>query len=108
MIALYISGPMSGLPEYNRPAFDRAQEDLIQAGYVVLNPAQLEEPCPNPQWRHWMRAALELMLLAGGLAVLPDWNTSVGAKVEIDLARRLEMPIHPVEHWLAEAAEGAA
>jgi len=39
---IYIAGPMSGLPEFNYPAFFAAAEQLTAAGYDVLNPARPE------------------------------------------------------------------
>jgi hypothetical protein len=33
---LYIAGPMTGLPDYNYPAFEQARASLEAAGYRVL------------------------------------------------------------------------
>jgi len=37
---IYISGPMTGLPEHNFPAFHAAAERLRKAGWEVNNPAE--------------------------------------------------------------------
>lgn len=38
---VYIAGPMSGIDNYNRPAFFAAARQLGQAGHVPINPATL-------------------------------------------------------------------
>ena len=40
--SIYIAGPMSGYPEFNFPAFFRAQENFEQHGWQVWNPAAKE------------------------------------------------------------------
>ena len=32
-LRIYIAGPMSGLPDFNYPSFDRAEQDLAAAGF---------------------------------------------------------------------------
>lgn len=39
---VYLAGPMSGIPEFNFPAFYRAAYLLKQQGWVVFNPADKE------------------------------------------------------------------
>lgn len=39
MKKVYIAGPMSGIPEFNFPAFYEAEEYLRSLGYDVFNPA---------------------------------------------------------------------
>ncbi|HEO9918795.1 TPA: DUF4406 domain-containing protein [Enterobacter asburiae] len=40
---IYIAGPMSGLPDFNRAAFNHAHVFLGANGHVVLNPALLPD-----------------------------------------------------------------
>lgn len=37
--AIYIAGPMTGYPEFNFPAFFKAQKDFEDHGWKVWNPA---------------------------------------------------------------------
>lgn len=37
---IYCSGPMTGLPDHNRPAFDAAAKRLREQGHFVINPAE--------------------------------------------------------------------
>ena len=43
MSKIYIAGPMSGLPGFNRPAFHRAAAHIVRRGNVALNPAILPD-----------------------------------------------------------------
>jgi hypothetical protein len=40
---VYIAGPMSGLPEFNFPAFFAAQKRLEARGWIVHNPAEKDQ-----------------------------------------------------------------
>jgi len=102
---LYVAGPMTGLPDFNRPAFDLAVRKLRGVGFGVLSPAELPAPGPAPRWEDWMRAALRLLLDADAVALLPGWQDSRGASVERDLARTLDMPALPVPAWLTAAGQ---
>lgn len=37
---IYIAGPMSGIPEFNFPAFNSAEESFRYFGWEVFNPAK--------------------------------------------------------------------
>jgi len=52
---IYIAGPMSGLPEFNYPAFHAADAELRALGHETLNPANNPE-CDS--WEGYMRAAI--------------------------------------------------
>ena len=55
---LYLAGPMSGLPQFNYPAFGHAAVTLRGLGYAVLNPADNPLPPCGGTWQGWMRAAI--------------------------------------------------
>lgn len=99
---LYLSGPMSGLPDYNRPAFHAAAKALRGKGYAVLNPAENTPPNDNPSWLDWMRVALRQMLDADAVALLPGWSQSRGACIEQGLGVNLWMRAWTVDAWLAD------
>ena len=46
---LYLSGPMTGLFNYNRQSFDDAEATLKEFGFEVINPANLPEPVVPPK-----------------------------------------------------------
>lgn len=95
---LYIAGPMTGLPDYNFPAFNQAAVDLRALGYDVANPAK-NGADPSKPWDWYMRCALTQMLVCDGVAVLPGWAASRGASLEVHVARRLEIPVRAVHEW---------
>lgn len=87
---LYIAGPMTGLPDFNRPAFCKAAEELRAQGYEVANPAELEGDDRDP-WDLWVRKALALMLTCDAVVFLPGWRLSRGARLEHLVADELGM-----------------
>ena len=89
---IYISGPMTGLPELNYPTFNRAAAIFRQAGMDVRNPADIKLP-PDADWTDYMRQAVKMLLECEAIAMLPGWQDSRGAKIEKQLAEDLGMQI---------------
>ena len=58
MTRVYIAGPMTGLPDFNYPAFNAAAAKLRALGLEVLNPAE-NPPPPCGTWTGYMRMALK-------------------------------------------------
>lgn len=100
---IYIAGPMTGLPDFNYPAFNAAQGRLEALGFDVLNPT-LGEPAPpadDPKpWDWYMRRALGQVITADAVALLPYWEQSRGARLEHAVAWGLGLPIRPLLQWL--------
>lgn len=96
---LYIAGPMTGLPDFNYPAFYKAAEDLEAAGYEVENPAanQVEG---TASWLAFMRLSLVQISRVDGIALLPGWTNSKGARLEEHIGSALGMPVRYVQTWL--------
>lgn len=102
MTRLYLCGPMSGLPDYNYPAFHAAAALLREIGYKVTNPAENGLP-PDAPWSDHMRADIKAMMDCDAVAVLPEHERSRGAMVEVNLARILGMKAASVWHWFIAA-----
>lgn len=97
---LYLAGPMTGLPDDNFPAFHAAAARLRDAGFEVVNPAELGLPKGLP-WLSYMRAAVGAMVsTCDAVATLPGCEASRGAIAEIGLATHLGWPVHRVADWL--------
>ncbi len=106
VVILYIAGPMTGYPEHNYPAFHDAADRLRASGHHVLNPAAplVSEVLPEPEsvsWEWWMRRALRMLLDAEGVALLPGWQVSRGARIEHRTAVELGMQRRRVTEWVA-------
>lgn len=94
MTKMYISGPITNIPDRNRQAFDDAESFLLSLGHEVVNPFHLNPP--GNSWHDCMKTDLKAMLECDELAMLDGWRDSKGACIEAVLAERLEMP---VRHW---------
>lgn len=94
MKRIYIAGPMTGLPDFNYPAFNTAAERLRALGFEVENPAENPEPhCGS--WLGYMRMAIRQLSQCDGVALLPGWNDSRGARIEHQLANQLGLVVVP-------------
>ena len=89
---VYISGPMSGLPEHNFPAFNAEAAQLRSLGYEVINPVDINGDSSTP-WEECLRRDLIELLGCDILALLPGWQISKGAQLELHVAHRVGMPI---------------
>lgn len=86
-LKVFISGPMTGLPNYNREAFMEAEKRLVAAGYSVWNPAWMQ--C-DETWEKRDLISIDIVALGFCQAIyqLPGWENSEGAKVEDEFAKR--------------------
>lgn len=89
---VYLSGPMTGLPEANFPAFNAEAARLRKLGHTVVNPAEI---CADPAtpWEACMRADIKALCDCSTLALLPGWETSKGAHLELHIAHRLGLNV---------------
>jgi hypothetical protein len=109
----YLAGPMSNLPSFNFPAFDRASTRLREKGYNIVNPAELDSEIER-RWAHesvdgahneilyreCLRRDLKIILNRNcvGVICLPDWFKSFGARaVEVYNARWLGLEFFEYE-----------
>lgn len=94
MKRIYIAGPMTGLPEFNVPAFRAAAVLLRLRGLEVVNPAELGGGTDKP-WEFYMRQSLKAMLDCDSICLLPGWASSRGATIECRLAQALGFEFLP-------------
>lgn len=98
---IYVAGPMTGLLEFNYPAFNAAAERLRSKGWHVENPAANPQPHveANCTWTAYMRMGLSQLMTCHAIYLLPGWQQSKGANLEFMVAQQLGLN---VIHHLAE------
>lgn len=90
---IYLAGPMTGIPEFNYPLFNATASRLRASGHDVVNPAENDDGDTSKPYAYYMRADIQHVLNVDGIAVLPGWQKSRGATLEVSIARILDMPV---------------
>jgi len=102
--AVYIAGPMRGVPSFGFPMFDRARDWLRKRGYFVFSPADNDRRA-HPGIEGWPGFAEGRLLPGNGfdihaamawdlstvtkvdaIVLLPGWEGSTGARQELAVA----------------------
>lgn len=98
----YLAGPMTGIPQFNFPAFFAAAQALRQRGFTIVSPAELDEDATRDAalaspdgampstgelgGRTWGDIlARDVKVVADrcdGIIFLPRWFESRGARLE--------------------------
>ena len=94
---IYIAGPMTGLPDYNRPTFRAAADKLRDLGHEPLNPADLDLG-ESARWQDCMRATTRLLTEADAVCILPGWEMSRGALAEVGWARNVGISVRSLDY----------
>jgi len=89
-IRIYLSGPMTGIPENNFPAFNHWASKLRADGYEVVRPAEIQE---EATWELCLRADVRELCTCAAIALMPGWESSKGANLELHIAHRLGMRV---------------
>lgn len=98
-MTMYLAGPMTGYPDYNRAEFNKAAEFWVKQGFSVYNPAVPDPNLDDSDWKGYMRRSIRQITGYSYLALLPGWEDSKGAVLEVEIAKALEMPIYYPEGW---------
>lgn len=89
-MVIYICGPMTGIKDFNRPAFNVTAALLEDGGDVVLNPAVL--PSGLIQFQY-MDICMAMLRSAEAIFLLKGWELSAGAQAEMALAHKLGLKV---------------
>ncbi|MEG1497652.1 MAG: DUF4406 domain-containing protein [Clostridiales bacterium] len=76
---VYIAGPITGVDNY-RKTFNDAEEILLNQGHIVMNPALLSD---GFKWAEYMSITLDMLYCCDAIYLLPGWEHSKGAKLEL-------------------------
>jgi hypothetical protein len=96
-VKVYIAGPMRGIPLYNFPAFHAAAERLRALGHDVFSPAERDiqqdgfDPATDEakSLEYYLEHDLPEVCRCDAIAMLKGWKQSVGAQVELYVARAI-------------------
>jgi hypothetical protein len=107
---VYISGPMTGIKDFNAPLFNFVAFKLRELGYEVINPVELDGEADKSTltWEMCLRRDIELLMSAAQrrpviIATLPEWYISKGARLEVFVAATVGLPVMPYEDLLLTA-----
>lgn len=100
---IYLSGPMTGIEDFNRPAFDKAAKELRDLGFEVIVPGENEsydeiekarKEVSRQKREFYLSRDIEFILEQADLVVvLPGWEESEGAKLEVAVAQAIGIPV---------------
>ena len=94
----YLSGPISGDIEGNTRKFAQAVEALRERGFSIVSPVEVcneltgvLNPEHHLEWSWYMRRDIEALVRdeVEGIIMLPGWEYSKGACLELQIARSL-------------------
>ena len=97
--AWYLAGPMSGIKQFNFPAFYDASAKLRAAGYTIISPAELDDAedkgaamaskdgdpasATKHTWGDFLARDVKIVAdQVQGIIFLPNWSLSRGARLE--------------------------
>ncbi len=119
LLSFYIAGPMTGIAEFNFPAFDAARDWLISLGHGAISPADIDraqgfdekgcngtEALTEEQRFRFARNDMGALLRVNGVVVLDGWQRSTGARNEVMMAGFLGLPV--MDAYTFASVEAAA
>lgn len=109
----YLAGPMTGYAKFNFPLFTEVTSGLRYLGYDITSPVETDEPdMQEIAWKSetgehdeqfketWGEVlAKDVLLIADSMEsviLLPQWNKSKGARLEVFVAVLCGYPIYTV------------
>lgn len=89
---VYVAGPMTGIEDYNFPAFIAAAQKLKSQGYEVVNPAD-HGVVEGAEWSDYLRHDIAKLSRCEKMFFLPGWENSRGAQLEKHIAECIGIKI---------------
>lgn len=90
---IYISGPVTGTDDYTE-RFAKAQADLTERGYSVINPVLVNSNMPeDATWEEYMKMSFCMLEMCDTIFMLNGWEKSKGAVLEFRKAINRNMAV---------------
>lgn len=100
---IFISGPITGKPDYNKSAFFEAERQLEQMGHAVWNPVKLHPRRPDDfTAADYLAVCYSMIDRSDMLVQLDGWRHSEGAMLEAEYARARDIPIVEIRDLLSD------
>ena len=80
---VYLAGPMTGIYDYNYPAFHCAAAEYRALGFDVVSPAEIHGNDFGKTFDEYLAADLAALETCGLIILLEGWEHSRGAKIEL-------------------------
>lgn len=100
----YLAGPMTGIPSFNIPEFDRIAQNLRNDFWHIVSPAELDDPevrassmaspdgaaeTSGSEWNTFLRRDVNIVMHPAcmGVICIEGWEGSKGARLETFVAQ---------------------
>jgi hypothetical protein len=110
----YLAGPMSGIPQFNYPKFNRIAGELRNAGFEIHSPPEHDSPLMQERclaspdgdlsqlekdtgetWGDVLAMDVKFIAdKAAGVIVMDGWERSRGAQLEVITANICKKPVY--------------
>jgi hypothetical protein len=101
---IYLSGPMTGYPDFNYPAFRKAATVLRMQGLEVFDPSECFDGDQGLSKEVYMREDIAAVLKASIVVVLDGWEQSSGARLEVEVAKAIGVPVESYTDFVLRLA----
>lgn len=85
---IYLSGRITDQEDYKKN-FAEAEDFLKPMGYVIINPAELDEVAEDLTYEQYMKICYRLVEIADIIFMVSGWQKSKGANAELSYAKSL-------------------
>lgn len=85
-VKIYLSGSITGTTDY-LDRFEKAEKELTEKGYVVINPAKVNAMMPvETTYEEYMKMSMTMLDMCDYIYMLKGWQQSRGANREYGYA----------------------
>lgn len=91
---VYISGPMTGIPNLNKDEFDKADKLImskLSEGFFPINPYYLNAKDGSKSRPECLKVDIKALIDCNYIFMLPNWEQSAGARLEKAIADELHI-----------------